>query len=74
MGCYLLDSYTLSDLFVSENLPIIMTNAKLASVSDDPLLIMLMSSWNKGYSSNKAQKSQFKSVHGRRGGIVGTAG
>lgn len=53
---------------------IIMTNAKLASVSDEPLLIMLMSSLNKGYSSSKAQKSQFRSVHGRRGGIIGTAG
>lgn len=51
-----------------------MTNAKLASVSDDPLLIMLMSSLNKGYSSNNAQKSQFKSVHGRRGGTIGTPG
>lgn len=51
-----------------------MTNPKLANVSDDPLLIMLMSSLNKGYSSNKAQKSQFKSVHGRRGGTIGTAG
>lgn len=51
-----------------------MTNPKLANVSDDPLLIILTSSLNKGYSSNEAQKSQFKSVHGRRGGTIGTAG
>jgi len=68
------DSYPVSNLSGLENSPITMTNAKLASVSDDPLLIMLMSSLNKGYSSNKAQKSQFKSVHGRRGGTIGTAG